>query len=99
MRRTIPLYLCAGCGLIYFEPRKRAMPNAAQIEAIERNSLCSTRAESKQAASMATDPSIGERALNLHTYAWEDATVVCCTGRLTTETSQLLKTEVKVLLP
>jgi anti-anti-sigma factor len=75
------------------------MPNAAQIEAIERNSLCSTRAESKQAASMATNPSIGERALNLHTYAWEDATVVCCTGRLTTETSPLLKTEVKVLLP
>jgi anti-anti-sigma factor len=83
------------------------MPTTAQVEAIERNHLCSAPARSKQAARMATDPSInsfgnpsiGERALNLHTYAWEDATVVCCTGRLTTETSQLLKTEVKVLLP
>jgi anti-anti-sigma factor len=43
--------------------------------------------------------SIGERTLNLHTYAWEDATVVRCTGRLTTETSPLLKAEVKALLP
>ena len=79
-----------------------------------RNSLFSPRAGSKQAARMATDPptnqpgnppghpsgdpSIGERTLNLRTYAWEDATVVCCTGRLTTETSPLLKTEVKPLL-
>ncbi len=39
------------------------------------------------------------RTLNLHTYAWEDATVVRCTGRLTAETSPLLKTEVKALLP
>jgi anti-sigma B factor antagonist len=39
------------------------------------------------------------RALHLHTYAWEDATVVRCTGRLTMETSPLLKTEVKALLP
>lgn len=38
-------------------------------------------------------------ALNLYTYAWEDATVVRCTGRLTAETSPLLKTEVKALLP
>jgi anti-sigma B factor antagonist len=37
--------------------------------------------------------------LGLHTYAWEDATVVRCTGRLTAETSPLLKTEVKALLP
>lgn len=42
---------------------------------------------------------VPERALNLHTYAWEDATVVRCTGRLTAETSSLLKTEVKALLP
>jgi anti-sigma B factor antagonist len=39
------------------------------------------------------------RQLNLHTYAWEDATVVRCTGRLTAETSPQLKTEVKSLLP
>lgn len=39
------------------------------------------------------------RQLNLHTYAWEDATVVRCTGRLTMETSPQLKTEVKSLLP
>jgi anti-sigma B factor antagonist len=47
---------------------------------------------------MSTEPSITARTLNLHTYAWEDATVVCCTGRLITETSALLKTEVKPLL-
>jgi anti-sigma B factor antagonist len=39
------------------------------------------------------------RQLDLHTYAWEDATVVRCTGRLTAETSPQLKTEVKSLLP
>ena len=44
------------------------------------------------------DRSIGAKTLNLHTYAWEDATVVRCTGRLTTETSAQLKTEVKPLL-
>ncbi len=42
--------------------------------------------------------SIGERTLTLQTYAWEDATVVGCTGRLTTETAVHLKTEVKPLL-
>jgi anti-sigma B factor antagonist len=42
---------------------------------------------------------VPERALKLHTYAWEDATVVRCTGRLTAETSPLLKAEVKALLP
>ena len=47
---------------------------------------------------MSTEPLVPARTLNLHTYAWEDATVVCCTGRLTTETSPLLKTEVKPLL-
>ena len=39
------------------------------------------------------------RQLNLHTYAWEDATVVRCTGRLTMETSPQLKIEIKSLLP
>src|SRR3984957_2908267 len=53
---------------------------------------------------MSTDSSIGERAsigertLSLQTYAWEDATVVACTGRLTTETAVHLKMEVKPLL-
>jgi anti-sigma B factor antagonist len=48
---------------------------------------------------MSSDVSIPARPLNLHTYAWEDATVVRCTGRLTAETSPHLKTEVKALLP
>ena len=48
---------------------------------------------------MSIGPSIPVRELNLETYAWEDATVVRCTGRLTTETSVLLKTEVRTLLP
>ena len=37
--------------------------------------------------------------LKLHIYAWEDAQVVKCSGRLTTETSSLLKTQVQALLP
>jgi anti-anti-sigma factor len=44
-------------------------------------------------------PAISPHTLNLHTYAWEEATVVSCTGRLTAETSPLLKVEVKALLP
>lgn len=48
---------------------------------------------------MSTDASIPARSLTLHTYPWEDATVVRCTGRLTAETSPALKTEVKALLP
>ncbi len=47
---------------------------------------------------MATDPSIPARALSLHTSVNEDATVVRCSGRLTGETSILLKAEVKPLL-
>jgi anti-anti-sigma factor len=47
---------------------------------------------------MSSDTSIPTLSLNLHTYAWEDATVVRCTGRLTAETSPQLKTEVKALL-
>jgi anti-anti-sigma factor len=47
---------------------------------------------------MASDVSIPARALSLHIYAWEDATVVRCTGRLTAETSGHLKLEVKALL-
>jgi anti-anti-sigma factor len=48
---------------------------------------------------MSSDGSIHTLTLHLHTYAWEDATVVRCTGRLTAETSPHLKTEVKALLP
>ncbi|MFZ3216587.1 MAG: STAS domain-containing protein [Candidatus Acidiferrales bacterium] len=48
---------------------------------------------------MSSDTSVPTRSLNLHTYAWEDATVLRCTGRLTAETSPHLKTEVKSLLP
>jgi anti-anti-sigma factor len=47
---------------------------------------------------MATNPLIPAGTLSLHTSASEDATVVLCTGRLTSETSVLLKTEVKALL-
>jgi anti-sigma B factor antagonist len=48
---------------------------------------------------MSDDTSVPKRSLSLDTYAWEDATVVRCTGRLTAETSLQLKTEVKGLLP
>lgn len=37
--------------------------------------------------------------LSLHTYAWEEAMVVQCTGRLTLDNSGLLKAEVRGLLP
>lgn len=37
--------------------------------------------------------------LKLHVYAWQDAQVVKCSGRLTTETAALLKTRVQALLP
>ncbi len=64
-----------------------------------RKSLPSRDKRSKQTAPMSSDASIPTRDLNLHTYAWEAATVVRCTGRLTAETSPHLKTEVKALLP
>src|SRR5580704_1868062 len=48
---------------------------------------------------MSSEASIPILTLHLHTHAWEDATVVRCTGRLTAETSPHLKTEVKALLP
>ncbi len=48
---------------------------------------------------MSSDTSIPARPLDLHTYPWQDATVVRCTGRLTAETAPHLKTEVKALLP
>jgi anti-anti-sigma factor len=48
---------------------------------------------------MSSDTSIPTLSLSLHIYAWEDATVLRCTGRLTAETSPHLKTEVKALLP
>jgi anti-anti-sigma factor len=50
---------------------------------------------------MSTGPSISAGStpeLNLQTFASEDATVVRCTGRLTNETSPLLKAEAKALL-
>jgi anti-anti-sigma factor len=48
---------------------------------------------------MASETANPPQSLHLHTYAWEDATVMRCTGRLTAETSPHLKTEVKALLP
>jgi len=47
---------------------------------------------------MSTDPLVSTRTLLFQTSSTEDATVVRCTGRLTTETSTLLKAEVKPLL-
>ena len=47
---------------------------------------------------MSADTSTPIRSLNLDIRAWEDATVIRCTGRLTAETSPYLKTEVKALL-
>ncbi|HEX4001571.1 MAG TPA: STAS domain-containing protein [Candidatus Acidoferrales bacterium] len=37
--------------------------------------------------------------LHLQTYAWEDAQVVKCSGRLTSESSAALKNHVQALLP
>ena len=37
--------------------------------------------------------------LRLHTFAWEDAQVVQCSGRLTSEHSLALKTHIQSLLP
>jgi anti-anti-sigma factor len=64
-----------------------------------RKSLPSPDKQSKQTAPMSSDTSIPALTLTLHTYAWEDAIVVRCTGRLTAETSPRLKMEVKALLP
>jgi anti-sigma B factor antagonist len=47
---------------------------------------------------MSADPHPA-RALKLEVYAWEDATVVSCSGRLTSETGPELKAEVKRLIP
>ena len=55
---------------------------------------------------MSSNPSIepsgnsapAPRTLHLRTHAWEDATVVGCTGHLIIETAPHLKTEVKALL-
>jgi anti-anti-sigma factor len=43
------------------------------------------------------EPNVADR-LRLHTFAWEDATVVRCTGRLTMESAPQLKAEVKSLI-
>ena len=49
---------------------------------------------------MATDPVISAHPLTVHTSNNEDdAAIVRCSGRLTGETSLLLKAEVKALLP
>jgi anti-sigma B factor antagonist len=37
--------------------------------------------------------------LRLHTYQWQEATVVQCTGRLTVDNAPALKAEVKKLFP
>jgi len=37
--------------------------------------------------------------LKLHTFAWEDAQVVQCSGRLTAEHAQALRKHVQTLLP
>ena len=47
---------------------------------------------------MSIDSSTAARALILQMSLFEDATVVRCTGRLTMETSPLLKAQVKPLL-
>ncbi len=47
---------------------------------------------------MSADHAIPVHTLTLHTSAEEGATVVRCTGRLTIETSEILKTEVRPLL-
>jgi anti-anti-sigma factor len=71
-----------------------------EMSSARREKACHRRAaRGKQAAPMSSDTSIPTLSLNLHIYAWEDATVVRCTGRLTAETSPHLKTEVKALLP
>lgn len=46
---------------------------------------------------MSSDSAIPAHTLKLHTSAEEGATVVRCTGRLTIETSEILKTEVRPL--
>jgi anti-sigma B factor antagonist len=48
---------------------------------------------------MSTNPTVSAHTLKLQTDAGDGATVVRCTGRLTIETSPILKTEVKALLP
>ena len=49
---------------------------------------------------MSTDSAAAAtQGLQLHTYAWEDATVVVCAGRLTAEFSDALKTHVKGMIP
>lgn len=48
---------------------------------------------------MSTDSAAaGTAGLQMHTYTWEDAAVVQCAGRLTAETSDALKSQVKHLI-
>jgi anti-anti-sigma factor len=49
---------------------------------------------------MSTNPApVSPSGLQLHTYQWENATVVQCTGRLTIEHSDELKSCVRALIP
>jgi anti-sigma B factor antagonist len=49
---------------------------------------------------MSPDPAAASTSgLGLHTYDWEEAIVVQCSGRLTLEHSDTLKTHVRNLLP
>jgi anti-anti-sigma factor len=49
---------------------------------------------------MSPDPAaIPTTSLKLHTYAWEEAQVVRCSGRLTAEHSEALKTHVRSVIP
>jgi anti-anti-sigma factor len=47
---------------------------------------------------MSTNPAPAS-GLHLHTYSWHDSTVVQCTGRLTLEHTDALKSHVRSLLP
>ena len=48
---------------------------------------------------MAEPAAVPASGLRLHTYAWEDAQVVQCSGRLTAEHSEALKTHVRSVIP
>jgi anti-anti-sigma factor len=49
---------------------------------------------------MSPDPAAGPKAgFQLHTYVWEDAQVIQCAGRLTSEHSESLKAHVRSVIP
>jgi anti-anti-sigma factor len=49
--------------------------------------------------SVSEGATVSRNELKLHTFAWEDAQVVKCSGRLTSEHSAALKSHVQGLLP